>query len=610
MQHRTNLYILKLFFFSFCLIATLVSITQVSAEGGANNTVSTSSSATASVTVSSACSFERIDTGAGEYTGTLTNNGSVEVPGSTFKTICNDPGGYAIYAIGYSNDTLGNTDLIFNNTSESTNNIKTDGTNGNSYWKMKAEGISSPGTPPSIVNGFNNYRTIPNTYTKIAQLNTTTDTTNTASENITGSSISVSYQAYASSIQPAGTYTGAVKYTMVHPNVTTGNPYIIIFDSNGGTGDMNAQAILPNTPTLLSVNKFTPPANQAFGGWCTTSTTNCADGTLYTNEQEVTNLTTAGGEITLYAMWGKTIGTMTYLQDFASPVDRNSIISTMTEDISYAKTDSRDNKSYYIAKLKDGHIWMTQNLDLDIISDTNAQNYIALTSENTDLSTDESVYTDSNTIYALKGENDTYGYTYENGVATWIPERDTIAYNQLNGTTWANDNNHPYSYDRLDISTGALVYPDDNVSQATAGDHGLSGNYYNWTASLASNDSTNASGNPTNSICPKGWRLPNITNKEFGNLLVQYGIISTNTSTSYIENQSSVNSMGATPLYLIRSGYISNGLRNGSGSRSYYWSSTRLNTSYSYNLYFASSIVYAQNSDGRLYGFSVRCVAR
>ena len=107
MRSKTNLYILKLSFFSFCLIATLVSITQASAEGGANNTVSTSSSATASVTVSSACSFER--TGTGEYTDTLTNNGSVEVPGSTFKTICNDPGGYAIYAIGYSNDTLGNT---------------------------------------------------------------------------------------------------------------------------------------------------------------------------------------------------------------------------------------------------------------------------------------------------------------------------------------------------------------------------------------------------------------------------------------------------------------------------------------------------------------------
>ena len=604
MQHRTNLYILKLSFFSFCLIATLVSITQVSAEGGANNTVSTSSSATASVTVSSACSFERTGTGTGEYTGTLTNNGSVEVPGSTFKTICNDPGGYAIYAIGYSNDTLGNTDLIFNNTPESTNNIKTDGTNGNSYWKMKAEGISSPGTPPSIVNDFDNYHTIPTTYTKIAELNTTTDTANTTTENITGSSISVSYQAYASSIQPAGTYTGAVKYTMVHPNVTTGNPYIIIFDSNGGTGDMNAQAILPNTPTPLSANKFTPPANQAFGGWCTTSTTNCADGTLYTNEQEVTNLTTAGGEITLYAMWGKTIGTMTYLQDFASPVDRNSIISTMTEDISYAKTDSRDNKSYYIAKLKDGHIWMTQNLDLDITAGSTA-----LTSENTDLSTDQSVYTAGNTIYALKGSGDTYGYTYENGVATWIPERTTIVYNQLSGTTWTNNVNHPYSYDRLD-NNGNPVYPDNNVSQAVAGDHGLSGNYYNWTASLASNDSTNASGNPTNSICPKGWRLPNITNKEFGNLLVQYGIISTNTSTSYIENQSSVNSMGATPLYFVRGGFVNGGSLSLSGSYGFCWPSTFSDVSGAYSLRFDSSNVYPQYYDYRRNGFFIRCVAR
>ena len=271
--------------------------------------------------------------------------------------------------------------------------------------------------------------------------------------------------------------------------------------------------------------------------------------------------------------------------------------------------DQRDGKKYWVTRLADGNVWMTQNLDLDLISDVNAENYVALTSNNTDLSTDESVYTASNTIYALKGAGDTYGYTYENGIATWIPERTTIAYNQLNNTNWQNSKTDPYSWDRLETSgtnAGQPVHPDTNVPD----EHGLAGNYYNWTASLASNDSTNATGNPTNSICPKGWRLTNVTNKEFGNLLVQYNIISTNTSSSYIENVSSVNSMGASPLYFVRGGYVNGGSLIISGSDGSYWFSTFYGSSNAYGLYYNSSNVLPQGNGNRSYGRSVRCLAR
>ena len=266
--------------------------------------------------------------------------------------------------------------------------------------------------------------------------------------------------------------------------------------------------------------------------------------------------------------------------------------------------DVRDNKIYWVAKLKDGNCWMTQNLDLDIVAGSTN-----LTSNNTDLSTNENVYTTSNTIYALKDTEDTYGYTYENSVATWIPKLTTIAYNQLNNTNWQNSNTAPYSYNYLD-GNGNPVYPDSNVSQSTAGDHGLSGNYYNWTASLASNDSTNATGNPTNSICPKGWRLPNATNKEFGNLLVQYNIISTNTSNSYIENVSSVNSMGASSLYFVRGGYINSGSLGNSDNYGTYWSGTSNIDSYAYYLDYRSSKIYPQLNGSRNIGRSVRCLTR
>lgn len=78
MRNKTKLYqyIFRTTFISFCLIATLISITQSFNKVSA---VESSSSATASVTVSSACSFSRTNEDDGNYAGTLANNSSVEV---------------------------------------------------------------------------------------------------------------------------------------------------------------------------------------------------------------------------------------------------------------------------------------------------------------------------------------------------------------------------------------------------------------------------------------------------------------------------------------------------------------------------------------------------
>ena len=255
--------------------------------------------------------------------------------------------------------------------------------------------------------------------------------------------------------------------------------------------------------------------------------------------------------------------------------------------------DIRDDKVYWIAKLADGHCWMTQNLDLDLSQE------VALTSETSDINPN----TYNTNIYT-----ETTGYSKDNmtGIVSWLPEKSTIAYNELDNTTWLDDILHPFSYNRLDLSDGSQIYPDTNVTN----NHGVAGNYYNWTATLASNNSTNATTNPGNSICPKGWRLPNATNKEFGNLLATYNIIATNTSTSYIENMSSVNSVGAAPLYLIRSGSINGGSLYNSGSYGYYWSNTFYYSSYTYNFYFGSSLIRPQGDGNRGIGRSIRCLTR
>ena len=77
---------------------------------------------------------------------------------------------------------------------------------------MKLEAVTGV-TPPTILNSFDNYHVIPDTYTQIAK-----QTTATASPSDAGASVQTKYKVNISSSQTAGSYTGKVKYTMVHPN--------------------------------------------------------------------------------------------------------------------------------------------------------------------------------------------------------------------------------------------------------------------------------------------------------------------------------------------------------------------------------------------------------
>ena len=61
---------------------------------------------------------------------------------------------------------------------------------------------------------FSDYTAVPEEYTKVAYHTSSTDT----GTNATGSNLTTTYRAYISPTQPAGTYVGQVKYTLVHPN--------------------------------------------------------------------------------------------------------------------------------------------------------------------------------------------------------------------------------------------------------------------------------------------------------------------------------------------------------------------------------------------------------
>ncbi len=79
-----------------------------------------------------------------------------------------------------------------------------------------------------------------------------------------------------------------------------GYPYTIKFNSNGGTGSMNALSMVYGTAKNLTANAFTK-TGYTFNGWNTQAD---GSGTSYKNSESVNNLTsTNNGEVTLYAQW-------------------------------------------------------------------------------------------------------------------------------------------------------------------------------------------------------------------------------------------------------------------------------------------------------------------
>ena len=400
---------------------------------------------------------------------------------STLSTFCNDNNGYVVYAIGSSNNEEGNNVLV---SSVSTSHTAGDpdnydiitgtATSGNtSNWAMKlayVDNDTSP-TPPSLETGFLNYSNVPSSWTKVASIGS--NTTNMDK----GSSFTTTYAVYTSPTQPVATYTGQVKYAMLHPSSST-------------------------KPITLS---------EAYK--------NAGKTKVYT-EDPIT-----GDSGYFYTM-----------QDMSSSICN--AVNVYGEASQTQLVDTRDGKLYWATKLHTdkyngniGQCWMTENLDLDLIADTTAENYVALTSENTDLNLYGSMGYTSTNGYSCSNEATTTNCTANGEIITWIPERTTIPPTGLNSTSWTNDSANPYSYDR------GAVEPNDHKDG-----YGYAGNYYNWTAAIASNASGySGGGNAANSICPKGWRLPNAKagegGYEFSKLLYAYNVITNDTDdTSYTTN--------------------------------------------------------------------------
>ncbi|MBR2998311.1 InlB B-repeat-containing protein [Candidatus Saccharibacteria bacterium] len=117
---------------------------------------------------------------------------------------------------------------------------------------------------------------------------------------------SIETGSYTMAETTAGANDNKIVYSLVtNPNCMT---YQVAFNPTStaggttvsGTGTMANQRITEGIATPLTTNAFTAPEGYTFVGW---NTKQDGTGTSYTNTQSVTNLTTAGNTITLYAQW-------------------------------------------------------------------------------------------------------------------------------------------------------------------------------------------------------------------------------------------------------------------------------------------------------------------
>ena len=382
------------------------------------------------------------------------------------------------------------------------------------------------------------------------------------------------------------------------PSLTTDNTWGYNVSLDSGSTWSNYNGLSSSSTTLLDKDSNTSSSIDFRIGAKASSVQ--PSGT-YTNTITFTAVTKPT-PITLseaYASEGKAM-----INGYYTMQDMTSTICEKTEAIGaqLQVLDIRDYKLYWISKLADNHCWMTQNLGLNLVA-----NSTTLNSTNTDI--DEKSYNPNSGAYSPTGGYSKNGNT---DIITWSPIRNTISAEKLNNNTWVNDYNSPYSYSSNNIyyydPNDSISHTFDSLSSCQAAnysncDHYSAENYYNWSAAIASNDTTTFTepkSNANNSICPKNWRLPqNNPTNDFNNLLIAYNIT----------NSQALNLL-LTPIWWALSGDVSNGAIGGQNGRARYWSSTIYNNAGAYRPSIMRNTLLISDYGWRGYGFSIRCLAR
>ena len=612
-----------------------ISDSSVSAE-----TVSNSTTSNASVTVVfvESCSMTAtVDTA---HSATIPNgiySGSSDyypngIGQTTLKVACNDPNGFSLYAIGYTGEQYegtNHTKLVGNNEPNNTIATGTATSGDNSNWAMKLATNAQATYPITLENGYGAFSNIPNTYTKVASRANATD----VGESATGSTLTTTYAAYVSRTQPADTYTGKVKYTLVHPaseepvQPQPSTPGYINYYANASTaeGTMGRQSAADGNTVKLFASNFSRDG-YGFAGWSDAFdyATN-ANAHFYGPNEDITvpTGTTANG-LSLYAVWVKSAGSMqsdaasvcngltaaTYSNEGDADEATWSINATLSS-IS-ALTDNRDGQTYAIAKLADNKCWMIENLRL---ADTHQEGANTVPTTLTTANTNNPL--NDGTTVTLK-HNYADSATYTN-----LSPTSSVAYDESTAPEgWCKTSSAAcgdQSRLRTDNTASRATYAE--TTNMTSADVNLYsyGNYYNWYSATAGRGvySTGSDVTTTGDLCPTGWHLPTGTGSgEFG--LLGNSLGGYKNASDVAQSMSSSTTPTAAimekrlrhfPNNFLHSGYVSGASPYSRGSVGYYWSSTADDFSGAHLLVFSSSSVSQGTSSFRkYYGGAVRCL--
>ena len=500
-----------------------------------------------------------------------------DIGSANIKAVCNDTNGLAVYAIGYSNDTFGN-DKMISITVDHTYDIPTgrhSSGDTNSSWSMKLTPVSGTYAPTirSDANyDFTDFEIIPSTYTKVAYRTSATDT----GAGAIGANFTTTYGIYVSTTQPADSYTGKVKFTLVHPQdeeplqpvACVAGKICYQPDANDVTGQMGNQSASNNAEVTLWAPNF-KRTGYGFAGW---NTEFDYSGTNYGPNETITapsDVSTNG--LSLYAVWIKSAG---ILQNWSG-------CSSLGSGSVTALTDERDGNTYAVAKLADGKCWMIENLRLD--------DSIELSSANT-----------HNPSLPLTNVYDT------SSTSNHLSPTSSVAYNATTAPEgWCTTDSTACDDQSRLRTDNTVLFTNNTASSYSASSNVYSyGNYYNWYSATAGHgkygSDYGSSFTSPGDICPAGWHLPtgNTTGEFYAlNTVINWG--ATNTSAG----------LRAYPANFVYSGSVSGSRTINRNSYGYYWPGSGFNISGAYNLFFSRTNV-RPGTDGysKYYGRSVRCL--
>ena len=473
----------------------------------------------------------------------------------------------------------------------------------------------------------------------------------------------VTLGAKVDSLQPAGIYETTITFTVVvNPNSPK---QTLSFDGNNAdSGSMPVIQLYGGESVTLPANRYMK-SSKSFNGWNTKAN---KTGSGYGDEDEYTAPElTESSTVTLFAQWagdgggsgssapaGKTLarayeeaylynggnfdegdGSMHHrgmyvpikdehdnftgryfeadsrddydgiaardlrfaMQDIDLLVDGEKICDRATVIGSEAHViDLRDHKSYWITKLTDGKCWMTQNLDFNLDSTQ------TLTPDDTDIP------------------------------ANWQPTRSTLTMANVSATgtipSWSHERYIPYSFDPGDWYATSVWYngSDENICPQTDyncsflrgdengkfartpfpenGEHGHIGNYYNAAAAGARTDVLET----RQSICPKGWQMPEDHNGDQTDWAILAGSYDLFGYNIMKDDSAMINA----PLYFVRGGQISHNNLNRLGYRGEYMSDPSMAGRFVPTIDFTYSGIKSAASGYQEtgWGYTVRCRAK